>query len=264
MLDEGDQFVRDMPIAFRSFDFDSITTNQVRITKWGDTKFSIDEVVDRQAFIEENRRVADEGGEPAEAEPYLVRMCALTQDTLTKVPVRKDADGTVRVYSTIGENVFLAAQVNGKWGAGWPGEVTVRNDLFESVEKHFLKVQDYYNEKKLLGIISKKNGRDILALVRLRRDIPDPEFALAWAQSTAWGPGQANFEMGVDGKLAEFYRLGIWRFTRDVKSGKMTLVDRGTFFRTKIRLENETPEMETRNDLWPVVMKDGRLIVGSN
>ena len=42
----------------------------------------------------------------------------------------------------------------------------------------------------------------------------------------------------------------------------MTLVDRGTFCRTRIKLGEDTPEMGIAPDLWPVVMKDGRLIVG--
>ncbi|MCP4195535.1 MAG: hypothetical protein GY762_00145, partial [Proteobacteria bacterium] len=160
------------------------------------------------------------------------------------VVVRKDAsDGKMRVHSTLGENVFLAAQVDGKWVAGWPAEGTKRTDLFRSVETEFLKVQDYYTEKKLLGIISEDRDRKITALVRLRRDIADPEAALAWAKGTAWGKGTRNFEMDEHGELMEFYRLSIWRFVRDNETGKMTLVDRGTFCRNRIQLETQTPEM---------------------
>ncbi|MDP6557710.1 MAG: hypothetical protein QGG71_23795 [Pirellulaceae bacterium] len=185
---------------------------------------------------------------------------ALTRDTLSKVVVRKDAgDGKIRVHSTLGENVFLAAQINGKWVAGWPAEGTKRTDLFKSVETEVLKVQDYYTEKKMLGIISEDRDRKITVLVRLRRDIPDPEFALAWAKGVGGG-----FEMDKNGELMEFYRLSIWRFVRDNETGKMTLMDRGTFCRTRIKLEEETPEMGIAPALWPVVLKDGKLIVGSN
>jgi len=90
--------------------------------------------------------------------------------------------------------------------------------------------------------------------VTLRRDIADPKAALAWAKGTAWGE---------DGELMEFYRLSIWRFVRDNESGKMTLIDRGTFCRTRIKLEEDTPEMGIEPALWPVVMKDGKLIVGN-
>ena len=221
MLDEGQQFARNMEVDFRSFQLDSASAdNEVR---------------------------------------------ALTQDTLSKVVVRKDAsDSKMRVHSTLGENVFLAAQVNGKWVAGWPAEGTKRTDLFKSVETEFLKVQDYYTEKKLLGIISEDRDRKITALVRLRRDIADPEAALAWAKGTAWGKGTRNFEMDEHGELMEFYRLSIWRFVRDNETGKMTLIDRGTFCRTRIKLEEDTPEMGIAPDLWPVVMKDGKLIVGNS
>jgi hypothetical protein len=214
MLDEGQQFARNMEIDFRSFKFDSAN--------------------------------ADNG----------VR--AITRDTLSAVMVKKDAgDGKVRVHSTLGENVFLAAQVNGRWVAGWPAEGTKRTDLFKSVEAGVLKVQDYYTEKKLLGIISEDRDRKITALVRLRRDIPDPEFALAWAKGVGGG-----FETDANGELMEFYRLSIWRFVRDNETGAMSIIDRGTFCRTRIKLEKETPEMGIAPGLWPVVMKDGKLIVG--
>jgi hypothetical protein len=114
----------------------------------------------------------------------------------------------------------------------------------------------------MLGIISEDRDRKITVLVRLRRDIADPVAALAWAKGTAWGPNSRNFEMDEHGELMEFYRLSIWRFVRDNETGKMTLIDRGTFNRTRIKLEEDTPEMGIAPDLWPVVMKDGKLIVG--
>ena len=257
MLDEGTQFARNMPITFNTFDFDSIDTNYVRITKWGDTECLAREVVTKEAFTKENIRVAATNGTPAMAEPSLIRMTGLTHDTLSKVRVQQEADGTVKVHSTLGENVFLAAQINGKWVAGWPAEGTVRTDLFKSVEKEFKKTLDYYNERKLIGIISKKNGREILALVRLRRDIPDPEHAMAWAKGVGGG-----FELGKDGKLLEYYRLSILKYVRDPKTGQMSLEDRGSFSRTRIDLEDETPEVGVSPDLWPVVMKGGKLLVG--
>jgi hypothetical protein len=262
-LDEGDQFARSMPIEFRSFDFDSLPTNKVKITVWGDSDLLSDGVYTREEVEKVNKRVLSEGGKPAEYVPYRVGMRGLTMDTLSKVEVKKARDGTIRVHSTLGENVFLAAEVNGMWVAGWPAEGTVRNDLFKSVEKQFMKTHDYYNEKKLLGIISKKNGREITALVSLRRAIPDPAAALEWANATEWGAG-ANFERAADGKLAEFYRLSIWRFARDPKTEKIAVLDRGTFDRVRLDIADETPEMGVLPSLWPVVMKDDTLIVGGS
>jgi hypothetical protein len=261
MLDEGTQFARSMPITFNAFDFDSIDTNYVRIKNAGNANLLAHGVVTEEAFLKENIRVAATNGTPATAEPSLIRMTGLTHDTLSKVRVQQEADGTVKVHSTLGENVFLAAQINGKWVASWPAEGTVRTDLFKSVEKEFKKTLDYYNERKLIGIISKKNGREILALVRLRRDIPDPEHALAWAMSTRWGSA-GSFEMGADGKLLEYYRLSILKYVRDPKTGQMSLEDRGSFCRVRIDLEDETPQVGVSPELWPVVMKGGKLIVG--
>ena len=261
MLDEGTQFARSMPIRFNAFDFDSINTNYVRVKDAGDTNLLAHGVVPEEAFLKANKQVVSTNGKPATAEPSLIRMTGLTHDTLSKVRVQQEADGSVKVHSTLGENVFLAAQINGKWVASWPVEGTVRTELFKSVEKEFKKTVDYYNERKLIGIIPKKNGREILALVRLRRDIPDPEQALAWAMSTRWG-AQGSFEMGEDGKLLEYYRLSILKYARDPKTGEMSLEDRGSFCRVRIDLEDETPEVGVSPALWPVVMKDGRLIVG--
>ncbi len=261
MLDEGTQFARSMPIRFNAFDFDSINTNYVRIKDAGDTNLLAHGVVPEEAFLKANKLVASTKGKPATAEPSLIRMTGLTHDTLSKVRVQQEADGSVKVHSTLGENVFLAAQINGKWVASWPVEGTVRTELFKSVEKEFKKTVDYYNERKLIGVIPKENGREILALVRLRRDIPDPEQALAWAMSTRWG-SQGSFEMGEDGKLLEYYRLSILKYARDPKTGEMSLEDRGSFCRVRIDLEDETPEVGVSPALWPVVMKDGRLIVG--
>ena len=261
MLDEGTQFARDMPITFNAFDFDSIDTNYVRIKDAGDTNLLAHGVVTEEAFLKENKLVASTKGKPATAEPSLIRMTGLTHDTLSKVRVQQEADGSVKVHSTLGENVFLAAQIKGKWVASWPLEGTVRTELFKSVEKEFKKTLDYYNERKLIGIIPKKNDREIFALVRLRRDIPDPEHALAWAMSTRWG-NAGSFEMGADGKLLEYYRLSIMKYARDPKTGEMSLEDRGSFCRVRIDLEDETPQVGVSPALWPVIMKDGRLIVG--
>ena len=261
MLDEGTQFARSMPITFNAFEFDSIDTNYVRIKDAGDTRLLARGVVPEGVFLKANKQVVSTNGTPATAEASLIRMTGLTHDTLSKVRVQQEADGSVKVHSTLGENVFLAAQINGKWVASWPVEGTVRTELFKSVEKEFKKTVDYYNERKLIGIIPKKNGREILALVRLRRDIPDPEQALAWAMSTRWG-AQGSFEMGEDGKLLEYYRLSILKYARDPKTGEMSLEDRGSFCRVRIDLEHETPEVGVSPALWPVVMKDGRLIVG--
>jgi hypothetical protein len=178
---------------------------------------------------------------------------AMTQDTLTSVPVKTEGDdGNTKVYSTFGENVFLATRIGDRYVAGWPEEGTKRTKLFKSVESEFLKFVDYYNERKLLGILPLEGGRKILTLARLRRQAPDGAYRGM--------PG--FFEIDGNGELMEFFRLSVWMWRRDPETGNMVLVDRGSFYRFRIDAEAKTPEAGVCPDLWPVVKKDGKLLVG--
>jgi hypothetical protein len=68
--------------------------------------------------------------------------------------------------------------------------------------------------------------------------------------------------MGADGKLLEYYRLSILKYARDPNTEEMSLEDRGSFCRSRIDLEDETPEVGVSPYLWPVVMTGNKLIVG--
>jgi len=178
---------------------------------------------------------------------------AMTRETLTSVPVKVGgADGKMKVFSTFGENVFLATKIGDKYVAGWPAEGTKRTKLFESVEKQFTEFVDYYNERKLLGILPLDNGRRVLTLARLRRQAP--------AGAYRGMPG--FFEIDGNGELMEFFRLSVWLWNRDPETGNMVLVDRGSFYRFRIDAEAKTPEAAVCPDLWPVVKKDGKIVVG--
>ena len=178
---------------------------------------------------------------------------ALTQETLTSVQIKAgEADGKMKVFSTLGENVFLATRIGDRYVAGWPEEGTKRTKLFEAVEKEFIKLVDYYNERKLLGILSLDNGRRILTLASLRRQAPEGAYRGM--------PG--FFEIDANGELMEYFRLSVWLWNRDPKTGNMVLVDRGSFYRKRLHAEAKTPEMGVCPDLWPVVKKDGKILVG--
>jgi hypothetical protein len=70
------------------------------------------------------------------------------------------------------------------------------------------------------------------------------------------------FEIDGNGELMEFFRLSVWMWRRDPETGNMVLVDRGSFYRFRIDAEAKTPEAGVCPDLWPVVKKDGKLLVG--
>jgi len=178
---------------------------------------------------------------------------AITRETLTSVPVTAGEGGNMKVSSTLGENVFLATRIGDRYVAGWPEEGTKRTELFKAVEEKFLKAVDYYNERKLLGILPFDNGRRVLTLSSLRRQAPDYAYR---------GMGPGFFEIGPDGKVMEFFRLSVWLWNRDPETGEMVLVDRGSFYREQVAPEGETPPAGVSADLWPVVKKDGKLLIG--
>jgi len=178
---------------------------------------------------------------------------AMTRETLTSVPVKAGQDdGKTKIFATFGENVFLATRIGDRYVAGWPEEGTRRTKLFESVEKEFMKLVDYYNERKLLGILPMEGGRKMLTLARLRRQAPEGAYRGM--------PG--FFEIDANGELMEFFRLSVWLWRRDIETGNMVLVDRGSFYRFRIDAEAKTPEAGVCPDLWPVVKKDGKILVG--
>ncbi len=178
---------------------------------------------------------------------------AMTRDTLTSVPIKAGkGDGKLKVFSTFGENVFLATRIGDRYVAGWPEEGTKRTKLFISVEKEFTKLVDYYNERKLLGILPLDNGRRILTLAKLRRQAPDGAYRGM--------PG--FFEIDGNGELMEYFRLSVWLWHRDPETGNMVLADRGSFYRQRLDAEAKTPEMGVCPDLWPIVKKDGKILVG--
>jgi len=178
---------------------------------------------------------------------------ALTQETLTSVAIKAgQGDGKMKVFSTLGENVFLATRIGDRYVAGWPEEGTKRTKLFVSVEEQFMKLVDYYNERKLLGILPLDGGRRILTLAKLRRQAPEG----AYRGLPGW------FEIDANGELMEFFRLSVWLWIRDLKTGNMVLVDRGSFYRKRLHAEAKTPQMGICPDLWPIVKKDGKILIG--
>jgi hypothetical protein len=243
MLDEGDRIARSLDLALLAVAPGSVGGLKTR------------------PRLDEGKKLPLTGRwiEHATDPSAMGELKALTQETLSQVRVeRNERDGSLQVLSTLGENVFLATRIGDRYVVGWPAEGAKKTDLFLSVEKQLKQVQDYYNEKELLGILPRDNGTRVLALVKLRRKIKDPEAALSWALFT----GPNAFE-AIGGELAEFFRLSVWLFHRDPASGDLALVDRGSFFRVRVGLTEKTPEMGVTSLLWPVVKQDGKILVGN-
>ena len=164
-------------------------------------------------------------------------MTAVTCDSLTPLAARNAGDNTFIVDSTFGEAFYLAARKDAQYIVGWPQ--TTDKTLFALAEDHIKRQRDFYNDKQLLGVIKSDNGREVLALVNLRRR----------HASTHFGSIGGEWDHKVGG-IVEPWRLSIWRWKYDRQNREMILSARGTFFRKIFRPDDPTPKVELSKKLW--------------
>ncbi len=177
---------------------------------------------------------------------------AITGTSLTPVPVLRDEKdpNLFTVSQTYGEDIFLAVKRNGTLFAGWPQT----NDpaLFAVANDFLQRHRDFYNEKKLLGVIKVPNSRNVLMLVSLRRRIPENAFKLTAEKDPETG------------EFIEAFRFSVWRWRYDPAEPNMILASRGTFFRTILKLGKATPSTAIDETLWnPAKDPDGTIVIGN-
>jgi DNA-directed RNA polymerase subunit beta' len=82
---------------------------RVRITDPGQTKFLVGEAVDQQDFRDENNRVVEEGGDPAEAEVMLqgITKAALATDSFISAASFQDTTRILTEAATLGRVDYL-------------------------------------------------------------------------------------------------------------------------------------------------------------
>lgn len=101
---------------------------RVRVKEVGDTRFVVDEVVDKFAFKEENERVIREGGRPAIAEPLVMgitKAALITESWLsaasfqetTRVLTQAAIEGRVDHLRGLKENVIIGRLIPAGTGA---------------------------------------------------------------------------------------------------------------------------------------------------
>ena len=177
---------------------------------------------------------------------------AVTKESLTPIPTKMtENDDTCVVESAFGEEFYLAARKDGKYIVGWPKEQDKK--LFAIAEDHIKRQRDFYNEKKLLGVLEIKGSNEVLTLVNLRRKVAPTHFGDIG--------GEWDRELGT---VVEPWRLSIWRWKYDRKNKELILSSRGTFFRVILLPENPTPEVIVSEKLWELEQKDDTVIVGQN
>jgi len=175
---------------------------------------------------------------------------AVTRDSLTPVPTERGREpGTFIVKSAFGEDFYLAAKKGGKYLVGWPGQQD--QQLFALAEDYVKRQRDFYNDKKLLGVMKSKDGRDVLTLLNLRRRFAPTNF------------GEIGGEWDKErGCIVEPWRLSIWRWKYNEADRELLLSSRGTFFRVIFLPDDPTPEAVICEDLWHMQRDKGTVLVG--
>jgi len=175
---------------------------------------------------------------------------AVTRDSLTPVPTeRGDDPGTFIVKSSFGEDFYLAVKKGEKCYVGWPRTQDQR--LFALAESHLKRHRDFYNDKKLLGVMLSGDGKEVLTLVNLRRRFAPTNFGSIG--------GEWDKELGT---IVEPWRLSIWRWKYDPVNQDMLLSARGTFFRLIFLPEHPTTEAEISDELWRTRRENDTVYVG--
>jgi hypothetical protein len=177
---------------------------------------------------------------------------AVTKESLTPIPTKMtESDDTCVVESAFGEEFYLAVRQDGKYIVGWPKGQDKK--LFAIAHDHIQRQRDFYNDKKLLGVLQIKDGKEVLTLVNLRRKVAPTHFGEIG--------GEWDRELGT---VVEPWRLSIWRWKYDRVNQELILSSRGTFFRIILLPENPTPEVVISEKLWQLQQKDNTVIVGQS
>jgi len=175
---------------------------------------------------------------------------AVTRDSLTPVPTeRGQAPGTFVVKSAFGEDFYIAVKKEGKYIVGWPSNQDKK--LFALAEDYLQHQRDFYNDKKLLGVMMSQNGKEVLTLVNLRRRFAPTNF------------GDIGGEWDKDlGRIVEPWRLSIWRWKYDPINQDLLLSSRGTFFRLILLPEDPTPQAVISDELWKTQRENNVVYIG--
>ncbi|MFH1719143.1 MAG: hypothetical protein ABIF19_17445 [Planctomycetota bacterium] len=179
-------------------------------------------------------------------------MQAVTRDSLTPVPTeRGDDQDTFIVKSAFGEDFYLAVKKGDKYLVGWPEAGDKK--LVALAQDYVNRQRDFYNDKKLLGVMKSADGREVLTLVNLRR-----RFA-----PTNFGDIGGEWDKKL-GRIVEPWRLSIWRWKYDQANQELLLSSRGTFFRLIFLPEDPTPVAEISEKLWQVRRDKDTVFVGNS
>lgn len=134
--------------------------------------------------------------------------------------------GEYVLASPLGHEIFLAAKTGNSIVAGWPRESDPK--ILALVRANLAIAEDFFDDRKLLGVFLDKPNSDIYSLLMLTRK------------------GGTTLE----GNKTQPWRLVILRWKYDAETQRVLLAGRGFFFRGILAKGEKPPEVQVSEALW--------------
>ncbi|MCR5606020.1 MAG: DNA-directed RNA polymerase subunit beta' [Treponema sp.] len=145
---------------------------KVKIMSVGDTKFIVDEAVDKFTFHDENRRVMEEGGQPAIARPMFqgITKAALNTDSFisaasfqetTRVLTNAAIAGATDHLRGLKENVVIGHMIPAGTGIRNYRNIKLSDETSNDLDAKMIEVLEKRREEKLLSAQNSDDGVNI-------------------------------------------------------------------------------------------------------
>ena len=156
-------------------------------------------------------------------------IAALTRGDLVRLAAAPaGAAGEFRMPSPSGKEFFLAIRTGGRIAVGWPGEKVEKT--LAQVQKALANSEDFFDERRLLGVVRDKAAEEIYSLLLAVRK------------------GQTTLEE----KRSQPWRLEIYRWKTEEGSDRLMLAGQGYLFRGINAKDEAVPAVELSGKLWQI------------
>jgi len=156
-------------------------------------------------------------------------IAALTRGDLVRLAAAPaGAAGEFRMPSPSGKEFFLAIRTGGRIAVGWPGEKDEKT--LAQVQKALANSEDFFDERRLLGVVRDKAAEEIYSLLLAVRK------------------GQTTLEE----KRSQPWRLEIYRWKTEEGSDRLMLAGQGYLFRGINAKDEAVPAVELSGKLWQI------------
>jgi len=158
-----------------------------------------------------------------------VEIAVLTRGALMRLAATPTGvAGEFKMPSPWGKDFFLAIKTGGKIVAAWPAEKDEKT--LAQVQKALPKSEDFFDERRVLGVFREPATAEIYSLLLAVRKGPT----------------------SLDEKRSQPWRLEIYRWKTEEGSDRLMLAGQGWLFRGIDAKTEAAPPVELSDDLWHV------------